>query len=65
VVTDDIPVGGENRFKYKIPANVKYANLELKRGLVPEDSKLIAWVTNTLQKGLSNKIETRQLRSLY
>lgn len=56
VSTEEITEGGENRFKYKVPTHVKYSNLELKRGIIPNNSKLKSWVTETLEVGLSSNI---------
>ena len=57
--TMEIEEGGENRFKYKVPTNVKSNNLELKRGLIPENSILMKWITETIEMGFSNKIEPK------
>ena len=59
--TEEITEGGENRFKYKVPMGVKYSNLELKRGLVPESSDLNRWVYNALTLGFDKRIETKSL----
>lgn len=57
--TEEIAEGGENRFKYKVPTVTKYNNLELKRGLVPTNSSLLKWVTETLEQGFLNKVKTK------
>jgi phage tail-like protein len=50
--TEDIAMGGENRFKYKAPSRASYENLVLKRGLVTAGSALATWVMETMQDGL-------------
>lgn len=59
--TEEIAEDGENRFKHKVPTNVKYSNLELKRGLVPENSKFIKWINDTIQPGFFNKIKPKNV----
>lgn len=58
---EEVACGGENRFKYRLPGVVKYNNLVLKRGLVPKNSMLSAWVKRTLQPGLANAIEVKDI----
>lgn len=48
VAVEDLPVGGENSFDYKLPTKAKHGNLVLKRGFI-NDSKLIEWLTNAVQ----------------
>lgn len=45
---EELPVGGENRFTYRLPSRPKYANLILKRGLLM-DSGLIDWIKNAIE----------------
>jgi phage tail-like protein len=47
VTTEELVVGGENRFAYRLPTGAKYSNLVLKRGML-KDSGLISWITNAL-----------------
>ncbi|WP_412984021.1 phage tail protein [Pontimicrobium sp. IMCC45349] len=61
VSTEEITEGGENRFKYKVPTHVKYSNLELKRGIIRNNSKLKSWVTKTLEVGLSSTITPKTI----
>ena len=61
VVTDEIEEGGKNRFKYKVPTNVKYSNLELKRGSIPENSILMKWITESIEMGFSKELETKTI----
>jgi len=50
--------GGENTFKHYPSLISKHPNLVLKRGVVLEDSKLIAWFVPVINADQSNKIET-------
>ena len=47
MTTEDFTEGGENRFVYRFPKGTKYANLVLKRGMLP-DSKIIDWARNAI-----------------
>lgn len=46
--TEEVQVGGENRFSYRLPTRAKYNNLVLKRGMLT-DSGLISWFTNAIE----------------
>jgi phage tail-like protein len=46
--TEELPVGGENRFTYRLPAAPKYGNLVLKRGMLT-DSGLIDWFRQAVE----------------
>lgn len=59
--TEQITEGGENRFKFKVPAAVKYSNLEFKRGLVPKGSHFFQWVHNALTSGFDRPLTTKSL----
>jgi phage tail-like protein len=48
VGTEELQVGGENRFTYRLPTRAKYGNLILKRGMV-RDSGLISWITDAIE----------------
>ena len=58
---EEVRGGGENRFKYRLPTVVSSNNLVLKRAIVPKDSKLIQWCTDTFGGDLSNPIETNDV----
>lgn len=60
--TEDIPMGGENRFKYKAPTRAAYENLVLKRGLVTSGSALATWVQGSLQGGLVSAITPKEIK---
>ncbi len=58
---EEVSSGGENRFKYRLPTTVKSQNLVLKRALIPEGSKLIQWCSDTIDMGLDNGIQTKDI----
>ena len=45
---EDLAVGGENRFTYRLPVRARYPNLVLKRGML-KDSGLIKWFKNAIE----------------
>ena len=61
VETEDIAMGGENRFKYKAPSRTSYENLVLKRGLVTSGSTLQLWFMGSMQGGLITEIVTQDV----
>ena len=48
VTTEELAVGGENRFTYRLPNRARYNNLILKRGMV-QDSNLISWFSDAIE----------------
>ncbi|MEO1261780.1 MAG: phage tail protein [Bacteroidota bacterium] len=58
---EEVASGGENQFKYRLPTVNKFNNLVLKRGLVPKNSTLAAWVSDTLTGGLATPITTKSI----
>jgi phage tail-like protein len=48
LVTEDLAVGGENGFVYKMPVRTKFPNLVLKRGLSQVPSKLTKWAEDAI-----------------
>lgn len=46
---EEVAVGGENLFAYRLPTRIKYSNLILKRGMML-DSKLISWFKNAVEQ---------------
>jgi phage tail-like protein len=48
MLTEELLVGGENNFSYKLPVRGKYSNLVLKRGML-KDSGLIDWIRNAIE----------------
>ena len=59
--TEEITEGGNNTFRHRVPTSVKFSNLVLKRGLVPKDSALISWCTDTFGSGLESYIKTKNV----
>lgn len=41
--------GGENRFTHQLPTRTKYADLTLKRGIVPITSGVFNWARNAIE----------------
>lgn len=50
---EEVIDGGENRFSYRLPTQISYAPLLLKRGIAGLDSPLLKWVSNTFSYGLA------------
>lgn len=60
--TEDVVCGGENRFKYRLPTIATFQNLVLKRGVTTAESGLVSWVKDTLDDGLVNTIQTKDIK---
>lgn len=58
---EEVKSGGENRFKYRLPTSTKYKNLVLKRGMALENSHLIQWLQATIDAGLNEPVETKNI----
>jgi phage tail-like protein len=58
---EEVVSGGENRFKYRLPTQVSFENLTLKRGIVLVNSPLINWCEETLDNGLAMAIKPRDV----
>jgi phage tail-like protein len=58
---EEVASGGENRFKYRLPNTPSSKNLILKRAIVPTGSQLITWCSKTMDQGLANAIETKNV----
>ena len=56
---EEVVSGGENRFKYRLPTQVQFENLTLKRGIAPVDSPLLTWCQETLDSGLAKPIKPK------
>ncbi len=48
MTTEELAVGGENRFTYRLPVKAKYGNLILKRGMI-NDSRLVQWFRDAIE----------------
>lgn len=49
IETEEVAIGGENRFKQKLPVRTKFPNLVLKRGMLV-DSELISWCRKAIEQ---------------
>ena len=58
---EEITEGGINGYKHRVPTTVKYSNLVLKRGFVPKNSDVARWCQETLEGGLEETIETKNI----
>lgn len=61
LTTEEITEGGENRFKHRLPLQVSYTPLVLKRGVVTADSEFLNWINNTITLGFPETIELKDL----
>jgi phage tail-like protein len=48
VGVEELAVGGENKFTYRLPTRSKYGNLILKRGML-KDSDLVDWFRKAIE----------------
>ena len=65
-ISNEIPIeeikdGEVNSFKHRLPGKINYSNLVLKRGLISKDSPLAEWCKATLEGGLDNPLETKNI----
>ena len=56
---EEVASGGENRFKYRLPAMSTSKNLILKRAIVLNGSSLLDWCQDCIDGGLMNPIVTK------
>ena len=54
---EEIREGGENRFVYKLPKQIKPDNLVLKTAVQTQESPLVKWCKKTLESDFSNPIK--------
>jgi phage tail-like protein len=64
IEVEEVVEGGENRFVHRLPKAVKHPQLELKRGIAPMNSPLVAWCRSVLDSGFSSPI-TPSLVTVY
>lgn len=57
----DVTEGGENRFVHKLPVGMSHGNLELKRGIAPMSSKLVAWCKAVLESDFTQRIVPKDI----
>ncbi len=53
---EELQVGGENRFSYRLPTRAKYSNLVLKRGLLIS-SGLIGWFRDAIESFIFKPVD--------
>ncbi|MGG8496987.1 phage tail protein [Tenacibaculum sp. TC6] len=58
---EEVAGGGENRFKYRLPAVSVSKNLVLKRALVPKGDLLTKWCKESIDGGLAKPIQTKTI----
>ncbi len=58
---EEVAGGGENRFKYRLPAAPSCNNLVLKRGVTAAKSPLAKWCGETLTDGMAAPIATKDV----
>ncbi|CAM1356302.1 phage tail protein [Tenacibaculum halocynthiae] len=56
---EEIAGGGENRYKYRLPAVSVTKNLVLKRGVVVKGDELTKWCIDTIDGGLAKPIQIK------
>lgn len=56
VQTETVTEGGENRYVLTLPKAVKHPRLTLKRGIAPNDSRLVQWCQAVLEGGFAKPI---------
>jgi phage tail-like protein len=59
--TEEILVGGDNANCYRLPTQVKYSPLILKRGVMKVTSELAVWTETILSSGLALPIVTKNI----
>jgi len=50
IKTEELAEGGENRFKHKLPKEVSYPNIVLKRGLQLNSPLLLNWIKGAAEQ---------------
>jgi phage tail-like protein len=53
---EELAVGGENRFSYRLPTRSKYGNLVLRRGLL-RDSGLRSWLSDAIENFIFRPVD--------
>ncbi len=52
IETESVVEGGENRYVLALPKAVKHPRLVLKRGIAPNNSRLVLWCQSVFEGGL-------------
>lgn len=58
---ESVVSGGQNGFKYQLPANSTFTNLVLKQGMLPVDSPLVEWCMTNILYGATTVVAQRPL----
>lgn len=58
---EDVIDGGENRFSYRLPTQISYNPLLLKRGVAGLNSPLVSWVNDTFSFGLAVPLKLKDI----
>ncbi len=61
IETEAVVEGGENRFIYQLPKQVKYPKLMLKRGILNMNSPLVGWCRKVFEGGYIDTVQTADL----
>jgi phage tail-like protein len=64
LTTEEIIEGGENRFKHRLPLQMSYTPLVLKRGVVTAKSDLFDWIKKSFANGLNAEKRAIELQNL-
>ncbi len=62
IKTEEVIGGGDNKFKYKLPAGMSSPNIVLKRGVTLATSPLIVWCISTLDSGFEIPVITKNVQ---
>jgi len=57
--TEPVKEGGENDMVYRMPKNVSFPKLELKRGIAALDSELVSWCQDCILNFRTRKIKPK------
>lgn len=59
--TEDIGERGQNSFQESLPTSAEFSNLILKRGLMPQNSGIALWCSESFSAGLDAAIKTNSI----
>lgn len=58
---EEIKGGGNNLYNHRVPSRTKYNNLILKRGAVPNGSRLHSWIENSIQYNTMGVVDPKNI----
>ena len=61
MATEELIVGGDNANCYRLPTQVKYSPLLLKRGVIKATSELAVWTEKIFSSGLALPLVTKNI----